>query len=131
MKKFRIFAALATLGIILSGCSSAPSAVEKLSIEEFAVKTQETGVVVLDVRTPMEFAEGHLEKAVNVDFQSGSFEVEVSKLDRDVTYAVYCRSGNRSGQAVKQMADLGFKSLYDMDGGVIEWTAAGKPIFTN
>jgi rhodanese-related sulfurtransferase len=55
----------------------------------------------------------------------------VAKLDKSATYAVYCRSGNRSGEAVKVMEDLGFTDMYDMDGGVIDWAAAGKPLYTN
>jgi phage shock protein E len=82
------------------------------------------------VRSPEEFAEGHLANAINIDFQSGNFESEISRLNKGTTYAVYCRSGNRSGQAVKVMADLGFTDLYDMDGGVIDWAAAGKPLYT-
>jgi rhodanese-related sulfurtransferase len=131
MKKMKIFAALAALGLILTGCSSGSSAVEKLGIEEFAAKAAEPNIVVLDVRTPGEFAQGHLANAINIDFESGYFEQEIAKLDKNATYAVYCRSGNRSGQAVKVMADLGFTDMYDMDGGVIDWAAAGKPLYTN
>ena len=130
MKKAKFIAALATLVLALTGCSSSGSASPQLGIEEFAAKTAEANVVVLDVRTPAEFAEGHLANAINIDFQSRNFESEISTLDKNATYAVYCRSGNRSGQAVKVMADLGFTDLYYMDGGVIDWAAAGKPLYT-
>lgn len=129
--RIKLLAALAAFGLLLTGCSSSASATPKLSIEEFAAKAAEPNVIVLDVRTPGEFAQGRLANAINIDFQSGYFEEEVSKLDKDATYAVYCRSGNRSGQAVKVMADLGFTDMYDMDGGVIDWAAAGKPLYTN
>ena len=130
MKKMKVFAALAAFGLLLTGCSSA-SATPKLSIEEFAAKAAEPNIVVLDVRTPGEFAQGHLANAINVDFQNGYFEQEIAKLDKNATYAVYCRSGNRSGEAVKVMEDLGFTDMYDMNGGVIDWAAAGKPLYTN
>jgi rhodanese-related sulfurtransferase len=134
MKKSRVVAMViaigVALGLALSGCSSSGSTSPQLGIEDFAAKSAEAGVVVLDVRTPAEFAEGHLANAINIDFQSGNFEAEISALDKTATYAVYCRSGNRSGQAVKVMADLGFTNLYDMDGGVIDWAAAGKPLYT-
>jgi phage shock protein E len=129
--KIKILAALAALGLLLTGCSSSASATPKLSIEEFSTKAAEPNIIVLDVRTPGEFAQGHLANAINIDFQSGYFEQEVAKLDKNATYAVYCRSGNRSGQAVKVMADLGFTDMYDMDGGVIDWAATGKPLYTN
>jgi phage shock protein E len=127
--KVKLFAALAAVGLFLTGCSSA--AAVKLGIEDFSVKASEPGIVLLDVRTPAEFAQGHLQGAINIDFQSGYFAEEIAKLDKDATYAVYCRSGNRSGQAVKVMSDLGFTNLYDMDGGVIDWVAAGKQLFLN
>lgn len=129
--KIKLLAALAAFGLLLTGCSASASATPKLSIEEFAAKAAEPNIIVLDVRTPGEFAQGRLANAINIDFQSGYFEEEVSKLDKNATYAVYCRSGNRSGQAVKIMADLGFTDMYDMDGGVIDWAAAGKPLYTN
>lgn len=129
--KIKLLAALAAFGLLLTGCSSSASATPKLSIEEFAVKAAEPNVIVLDVRTPGEFAQGRLANAINVDFQSGYFEEEVSKLDKNATYAVYCRSGNRSGEAVKVMENLGFTDMYDMNGGVIDWAAAGKPLYTN
>jgi rhodanese-related sulfurtransferase len=131
MKKLRIFGAFAAFGMFLTGCSTGASAVPKLNIDEFSVKAAEPDVITLDVRTPLEFSQGHLENAINIDFQSGNFEAEVSRLDKNATYAVYCRSGNRSGEAVKVMADLGFTSIYDMDGGVIDWASAGKPLYTN
>ena len=128
MKK-SVGAALLVMGLTLTGCSSGTSATEKLGIEEFAEKITDTSITVLDVRTPMEFAQGHIDRAVNIDFQGSNFEKEVLELDKDAPIAVYCRSGNRSSQAVKVMEKLGFTNLYDMDGGVIDWAAASKPLF--
>ena len=129
--KSKFLATVFALSLLLTGCAGNESSAMKLDVEGFATKVAESGVIVLDVRTPMEFAEGHLENAVNIDFQSGSFESDISTLDKNRTYAVYCRSGNRSGQAVKLMSDLGFTDLYDLDGGVIDWVAAGKTIVKN
>ena len=129
--KSKFLAVVSSLALALTGCSGNESSAMKLDVEGFAAKVAESGVIVLDVRTPMEFAEGHLENAVNIDFQSGSFESDIAALDKNATYAVYCRSGNRSGQAVKVMSDLGFTDLYDLDGGVIDWVSAGKTIVKN
>lgn len=95
-----------------------------------AALAADAGVTVLDVRTPAEFAEGHIEGATNVDFESASFASEVAKLDPSKPYLVYCRSGNRSGQAVAQMAGLGFANLWDLNGGIINWTADGRELVT-
>jgi phage shock protein E len=127
MKKF-----IALIGsiLLLAGCSSSSSAID-LSVTEFSSKVAEAGVITLDVRTPGEYAEGHLEGAQLIDFQSGNFENEISSLDKNATYAVYCRSGNRSGQAVKVMQDAGFTSVFNMNGGVIDWANAGLPLVNN
>ena len=127
MKK--VIATLASV-LLLAGCSTSPSAME-LSVSEFSSKVAEAGVITLDVRTPGEFNEGHIEGAILVDFQSGIFENEIASFDKSKTYAVYCRSGNRSGQAVKVMRDAGFTDLYNLDGGVIDWASAGLSLVNN
>ena len=99
-----------------------------MNVSEFSAKIAEAGVVTLDVRTPNEFAEGYIEGARLIDFQSGNFENEIALLDKNAIYAVYCRSGNRSGQAVKVMHDAGFHNVYNLDGGVIDWANAGLPL---
>ena len=116
--------------LLLAGCSSSSSAVD-LSVNEFSAKVAEAGVITLDVRTPGEFMGGYIEGAKNIDFQSGNFENEVAALDKNATYAVYCRSGNRSGQAVKVMHDAGFHNVYNLNGGVIDWANAGLPLVNN
>ena len=116
--------------LLLAGCSSSSSAID-LSVSEFSNKVTEAGVITLDVRTPGEFNEGHIEGALLVDFQSGNFENEIASLDKSKTYAVYCRSGSRSGQAVKIMSDAGFTNIYNLDGGVIDWASAGLPLVNN
>lgn len=102
-----------------------------MNVLDFSKKITEPGVVILDVRTPGEVAEGYIEDAQNIDFQSGSFENEIAALNKDVTYAVYCRSGNRSGQAVKIMHDAGFHDVYNLEGGVIDWVNQGMPLINN
>ena len=119
--------ALIASALLLAGCSTSSSA-NDLSVTEFSSKITESGVVTLDVRTPAEFAEGYIEGARLIDFQSGKFENEIATLDKNVAYAVYCRSGNRSGQAVKVMQDAGFTNVFNMNGGVIDWTNAGLPL---
>jgi rhodanese-related sulfurtransferase len=122
--------ALIASALLIAGCSSSSSATD-LSVTEFSSKITESGVVTLDVRTPGEFAEGYIEGARLIDFQSGNFENEIATLDKNATYAVYCRSGNRSGQAVKVMKDAGFSNVFNMNGGVIEWANAGLPLVSN
>ena len=127
MKK--VFALIVSV-LLLAGCSSSTGAID-LGVSEFSTKVAEAGVITLDVRTPIEFAEGHIEGARLIDFQSGNFENKIAALDKNATYAVYCRSGNRSGQAVKVMQDAGFTNVFNMNGGVIDWANAGLPLVNN
>lgn len=71
-------------------------------------------VTIIDVRSPEEFAEGHVAGALNLDFNSGEFAEAITGLDPDATYALYCRSGNRSGQAAALLAGAGFTSVADL-----------------
>ncbi len=75
--------------------------------------------VLLDVRTPREFSSGHIDTAVNIDIEDPSFATEIKKLDTSKTYFVYCRSGNRSAQAVSLMKSLGITHMYELRGGLM------------
>jgi rhodanese-related sulfurtransferase len=78
--------------------------------------------VILDVRTPEEFSEGHIENAVNLDFYADAFPDELESLDKEKTYLIYCRTGGRSGNALKMMKEKGFKDVYNMEGGITDWS---------
>lgn len=82
-------------------------------------------LVVLDVRTPEEFADGHLGEAVNLDIRAADFGPRLDRLERRVPYLVYCGRGLRSAQAVARMQADGFREVYDLTGGLESWVAAG------
>lgn len=88
---------------------------------DFAVAADAEGVTVIDVRTPAEFAEGHLPGAVNIDVSDPAFGDAVAELEVDGAYAVYCRSGNRSRVAIDQMATAGIASTVGLEGGIGAW----------
>ena len=109
MKKF--FAALALLlgaTVALAGCAAS----EPVELSE--------DTVIIDVRTPAEFASGHLDGAVNIDVQSPDFAAQIMELDPNGEYFVYCRSGNRSGQAIAQMNQMGFNGENLTNGGSVQ-----------
>jgi len=83
--------------------------------------------LLLDVRTPGEFAKGHLARAVNVDWYAGGFERRTAGLDRSRPVFVYCLSGDRSAKAAQALAARGFSRVFDLRGGIIAWRAAGLP----
>lgn len=101
---------------------------EVVGAEEFASVSEQSDTVTLDVRTPQEFDAGHIEGAVNIDVDGASFTEEIARLDPGTTYAVYCRSGNRSATAVEYMSQQEFTSLYDLGGGIGSWQGAGYPL---
>lgn len=104
---------------------------QRLPRAEFAQKIEQDGVVILDVRSPEEFVDGHIAKALNMDYDFPGFKQQLNELDKNASYLVYCRSGNRSGKAVKLMQQLGFSSVFELEGGINVWQAAGYPLCTN
>ena len=83
--------------------------------------------VIIDVRTPGEFAGEHIENATNINFHSESFRNMLNTLDKNKTYLVYCGVGGRSGSALDVMAELNFKEAYNMLGGISQWKTEGLP----
>lgn len=130
----KTLAAIAIAGaLILTGCSSSGDAggVTNVDVTTFATEITEPGVTIVDVRTPAEFEAGHVDGAVNISLESGTFESDIAQLDPNAAYAVYCRSGNRSGQATAIMAEAGFTDVTNLEaGGFAELAAAGVPAVT-
>ena len=83
--------------------------------------TEEENAVLLDVRTPSEFASGHIPNAVNINLQSLSFKKQLKDLDPSVAYLVYCKSGRRSMMACRIMDSAGFDKTFNLKGGILKW----------
>lgn len=115
----------------LSGCAStaaSDTAVTTIGAAELLEVASGSDVVVLDVRTPAEYAEGHVPGSVNIDVSSPSFTEEIEALPKDATYVVYCRSGNRSADAAARMVDAGFTDVLNVDAGLATLASAGVPL---
>jgi rhodanese-related sulfurtransferase len=84
--------------------------------------------VILDVRTVPEFEEAHLPEAMNLDFFSENFKEELAKKDKNKIYLVYCKSGKRSLNSVKIMEEMGFKEVYNLEGGIMKWQRNQLPL---
>jgi rhodanese-related sulfurtransferase len=87
-------------------------------------------LVIIDVRTPKEFDESHIENAVNIDFYSSTFKKDLGRLDKTKNYLLYCRSGNRSAETRKIMKELGFRNAASITGGIIKWENEGNRTVT-
>ncbi len=92
-----------------------------------ALMTARPNLVVLDVRTPGEFAAGHIDGAVNIDFKNSNFAAQLSVLDKSQGYLIHCRSGGRSTRSLQTFKQAGFSHIIHMDGGMIGWNRASLP----
>lgn len=104
---------------------------DSINVKEFEQLSGQPNSVILDVRTPHEYSEDHLLNSKHIDFNSPNFKSEISKLDKDRTYLIHCRTDRRSGHTVNLMIELGFKNIYLLKGGIIAWKQEGKPTAKN
>ena len=135
-----VCAAAMVLPGALAGCSSGPATPAasaeagqagipmRVGVEEFATLTESPDVRIIDVRTPAEFADGHIDGATNIPVQSTDFSEQVAALDPTGTYAVYCRSGNRSQPAVAAMREAGIDTIYELRTGTRGWISGGQEL---
>ncbi|HSF54197.1 MAG TPA: rhodanese-like domain-containing protein [Algoriphagus sp.] len=101
--------------------SSKTKKYEDITAGSFQEMSLKPDTVILDVRTSGEFSSGKIRGARNLDIMTPGFINQVKNLPKDKTYLVYCRSGNRSGQACDIMADLGFEKIKNLSGGIMRW----------
>jgi rhodanese-related sulfurtransferase len=121
-------AAAATAGTDGLDGAAEGTGVRTVSPAEADAVLEAGGVTLLDIRTAEEYATGHLAGARLVDFYSPDFTSRLAALDRTARYVVYCRSGNRTAQALAVMEQLGFTSVVDIAGGIQAWAADGLPV---
>ena len=127
-----VFLVALVIGVTLtSSCVTATitATIEDISPQEAFTLIQNNqnnpDFVIIDVRTPGEFAGEHIENATNIDFYSEAFRDTLNNLDKNKTYLVYCAVGGRSGSALDIMAELNFKEAYNILGGINQWKAEG------
>ena len=127
MKKMMTFL-LAMLGLT-NACGQGNF--ENADVKAFSELIEDSSVVLLDVRTASEFAEGHIEGAINIDQgQSDFMEKAKAALPTDKKIAIYCRSGRRSANAAGKLAAEGYRCV-NLKGGIVAWKEADKPVKTN
>ena len=137
MKALSIFILLTVFSFVY--CTSESDMVDgsdqvakTVTTEEFAELIRDNrdnpGFQIIDIRTPAEYNEVRLENAINIDYYSETFSDDLDELDKNKTYLVYCRSGNRGGMALSIFKELGFKTVYNMGGGIIKWISEDRPV---
>jgi len=133
MLRIKFTALLAAAMLLLAACGGSTATDSKLeltSVDNIAeiVAAPPSDLVILDIRTPEEFAAGHIAGAINIDYYASDFEALLGDLDLDVPYVMYCNSGNRSSNALALMDSIGFAEVYELDGGIQAWFGAGNPV---
>lgn len=129
----KIILIVVILTLLISGLLAIKASIGRKGAEDFAAliqqyKASETQFVLLDIRTLGEFQQGHIEGASQLDFYGKGFRTELAKLDKNLPYLIYCRSGNRSGQSLRVMRELGFTNVQDLAGGINSWLGSGKKL---
>lgn len=131
MRKSIMWTLAATALVAVASQDEKASGVRRVSVDDIAATLADDNPVVLDIRTREEVAQARLaDTVVNIDFYEPSFAQDIQALDRNQTYVLYCRSGQRTSHAAQLMADLEFADVRELAGGLIGWVDAGKPLTT-
>lgn len=109
-----------------TGFAQNSDVISVITADKYKKEIEKENVQLVDVRTPEEFQEGHIQGAKNIDFFSEDFLAQFEALDKDEPVYIYCRSGNRSAKASKKLSDAGFKKIVDLEGGFKAWTSGNQ-----
>jgi thioredoxin len=118
------------LGFLFASCNGQTNAkYESIAAVSFSEKIKSTSqAAIIDVRSPEEFTSQHIDNAVNIDWNGADFDNKIGKYDKSKPIFVYCMSGGRSKKAADKLAELGFIKIYELDGGLMKWNAAGLSV---
>lgn len=128
MLKICLFSLLLTLTSLVY----AENRYENISVESAKMlldqQSKDSSITLLDVRTEKEYLQAHIEGAQKIDFYASSFASDIAKLDKSKQYLLYCRTGARSAKTLQLMQQLGFKKVYNMQGGILQWHQQKLPL---
>ena len=119
-KSTLVFVLIIALGIF-SCTNETEGSITLVSTEEMQTLIDLENVQLVDVRTPEEHDKGHLSNSQNIDFNSPTFDVDISVLDKEKPVILYCAKGGRSAKCAEKMLKAGFKKIYDLEGGFSKW----------
>lgn len=132
MKIYTFIAAVSLFITTACAQSQNPQAdnVKHVSAKEFSEIIVKGGGQLIDIRTPGEYNQGHIDGAVMIDFYAPTYRQNLDKLDKNIPIYIYCRSGNRTGQSVRVLHELGFKEIVNLQRGLIDWQRNGLNLAT-
>lgn len=121
---------LLAFALLTASATSVLAQSDRLDLKAFQQRLAQPGVQLVDVRTPEEFAKGHLEGAMNIDWLADDFMEKAGKLDKSKPVLLYCAAGGRSEEALAAMKKAGYTRSVDLLGGFNGWKKAGAPVST-
>lgn len=131
MKKLIIFLGVVLSLVTMSCKSDVTEGVKLVTPDEMQTILESDDVQLVDVRTPKEYNEGYIENSQNIDYNSPTFDEDISKLDKTKPVILYCKSGKRSAKCSKKLIEAGFEKVYELEGGITEWKYKGLDVIVN
>ena len=125
----KLFAVVSVVFMLMSSCIIGQTKYD-IELDEFEKKMASEKYLLVDVRTVKEFSDRHIKGAINIDYLAENFSIEIQELELESPVLLYCRSGNRSSKAMKIMNELGFKEVYNLEGGIKGWISENNPVIT-
>lgn len=119
--KYKIILIITLFSSIIGVKAQQNDTYKVLDVQTYKDSTLNKKVQLIDVRTPEEYNSGHIKDAENIDFYSEKFTTEFNKLDKQKPVYIYCRSGSRSRQTGIKLSEMGFKEIYDLEGGILNY----------
>ena len=107
------------------------SSINEMNSDELLDFIEINSAVLVDVRTHDEYNSGYIENSLNIDYLSNDFSENVEKLDKNIPIVLYCRSGRRSSLSANKLSKLGFKEIYNLEGGILDWIEIGNSVVFN
>ena len=105
--------------------------INQMNSDELLDFIEINNAILVDVRTHDEYNSGYIENSLNIDYLSNDFSENVEKLDKNIPIVLYCRSGKRSSLSADKLSELGFKEIYNLEGGILEWIELGNSVVFN
>ena len=105
--------------------------INQMNSDELIEFIELNDAILVDVRTEDEYNSGYIENSLNIDYFSNAFSINADKLDKSTPIILYCRSGKRSSMSANKISKLGFKEIYNLEGGILEWIEEGNAVVFN
>ena len=122
------FLTLTIISLFFNCNTTSNSIFQDINSDELELMIKKEDLILLDVRTPTEYSNGHLISALNINYYSDNFDKKIDELDKSKPIVVYCKSGGRSSKSALKLVEKGFEQIYNLKGGFDQWIFHGKEV---